>query len=288
MNLCHLFDLSLVGRRECVALEFQGRTYTFGELDSRSNRVARLLMHKGFAKGDRVCVYLANCVEMIDLYLACVKTGVIFVPVNILYRDREITHIVADAEPREFVSDPEWVRKADALEDSRPAVVCEGDDPAGIIYTSGTTGASKGAVLTHNNFAANAVNLLACWQITGEDRLLLGSAAVSRARAGERAALLADQRLPHASAGALRTSEGGGGVSEFPADAVFWRADDLCAAAGVRCGRSAGDRGVYAAVRIGLGALARAGVRRVPRALRAHHPGALRHERNADESQQSL
>lgn len=174
MNLCHLFDLSLVGRRECVALEFQGRTYTFGELDSRSNRVARLLMHKGFAKGDRVCVYLANCVEMIDLYLACVKTGVIFVPVNILYRDREITHIVADAEPREFVSDPEWVRKADALEDSRPAVVCEGDDPAGIIYTSGTTGASKGAVLTHNNFAANAVNLLACWRITGEDRLLLG------------------------------------------------------------------------------------------------------------------
>jgi malonyl-CoA/methylmalonyl-CoA synthetase len=55
----------------------------------------------------------------------------------------------------------------------RPAVPLDGDTPAGIIYTSGTTGASKGAVLTHNNFAANAITLLACWQITAADRFLL-------------------------------------------------------------------------------------------------------------------
>ena len=48
-----------------------------------------------------------------------------------------------------------------------------GDAPAGIIYTSGTTGASKGAVLTHHNFAINATNLVACWSITAADRLLL-------------------------------------------------------------------------------------------------------------------
>src|ERR1035441_9601249 len=105
MTLCHLFDLSLKGRRDTVALEFRDQTYTFGELDSRSNRLARLLSGKGLGRGDRLCVYLVNGVEMIDIYLACVKLGVIFVPINILYRDREISHILSDAEPRALITD---------------------------------------------------------------------------------------------------------------------------------------------------------------------------------------
>src|ERR1700685_2549812 len=107
MNLCHLFDLSLKGRRDTVALEFRNQSFTFGELDSRSNRLARVLAGHGLGAGDRLCVYLVNCVEMIDLYLACVKLGVIFVPINILYRDREISHILADAAPRALVTDAE-------------------------------------------------------------------------------------------------------------------------------------------------------------------------------------
>jgi malonyl-CoA/methylmalonyl-CoA synthetase len=172
MTLTQLFDLSLIGRRDDTALEFEGRTFTFGEIDARSNRTANYLRSRGFVKGDRLCVYLANCVEMIDLYLACVKLGVIFVPVNILYRDREITHIVSDAEPREFIDDASKLDTS-AFPDTRPTEQLDGDSPAGIIYTSGTTGVAKGAVLSHNNFAANAVNLLACWRITSEDRFLL-------------------------------------------------------------------------------------------------------------------
>jgi len=186
MNLCNLFDLSLRGRADAAALEYSGSTYTFGELDARSNRLAQFLLGQGIAEGDRLCVYLGNSVEMIDLFLACVKTGIIFVPINILYRDREISHILRDAEPSALVADsrveagglPVWtradlLREAAARSNVRPATHLEGDAPAGIIYTSGTTGASKGAVLSHNNFAFNAVNLLACWQITSADRLLL-------------------------------------------------------------------------------------------------------------------
>src|SRR5580692_7761809 len=105
MTLTDLFDLSFKGRRDAVALEFRDRTYTFGELDSRSNRLAQLFRKKDLATGDRLCVYLVNSVEMIDIYLACVKLGVIFVPINILYRDREISHILSDAEPQALISD---------------------------------------------------------------------------------------------------------------------------------------------------------------------------------------
>jgi malonyl-CoA/methylmalonyl-CoA synthetase len=123
-------------------------------------------------KGDRLCVYLSNRIELIDIFLACVKLGVIFVPVNILYREREIAHITGDAEPRWVITEAELAQLV-SDNDERPHEDLDGDSPAAILYTSGTTGASKGAVLTHNNFAANAINLMAMWQISDRDRFLL-------------------------------------------------------------------------------------------------------------------
>ncbi len=172
VNLLHLFDLSLFGRRDEIALDFSGQQFTFGEIEARSNRVANALQARGFQKGDRLCVYLPNRIELIDLFLACVKLGVIFVPINILYREREMAHITRDAEPRAMISERE-LPQLTSSDSERPCESLDGDTPAAIIYTSGTTGASKGAVLTHNNFAANAVNLLTSWQITNTDRFLL-------------------------------------------------------------------------------------------------------------------
>jgi malonyl-CoA/methylmalonyl-CoA synthetase len=171
LNLLHLFDLSLIARANDIALEWNGATYTFGDLERRSNRAAHALSARGFAKGDRLCVYLANRLELIELFLACVKLGVIFVPVNILYREREIAHITGDAEPKAFI-DAGSLLEPSAI-DTRPRVALDGGTPAAIIYTSGTTGASKGAMLTHDNFLANTVNLLTCWQISSADRFFL-------------------------------------------------------------------------------------------------------------------
>jgi malonyl-CoA/methylmalonyl-CoA synthetase len=177
VNLRQLFDLSLVGRRDRVALEWNGAEYTFGDVDERSNRMAHALAARGIAQGDRVCVYLANRIEIIDLFLACVKLGAIFVPINILYRDREMSHILSDAEPKLLVTERELPGLLDDKSDNNASTVAfpdlDGDAPAALVYTSGTTGTSKGAILTHNNFAANAINLLTCWQITEQDRFLL-------------------------------------------------------------------------------------------------------------------
>ena len=186
MNLINLFDLSLVDRKDKIALEFGKEQFTFGDINDRSNRMVHLLKSRGFVEGDRICVYLENCVEMIDLFIASAKTGVIFVPINILYKEREMSHILADAAPRALIADgeiPVQFGEVWQLTDIRLAlneqpitslpVHTTGDSPAAIVYTSGTTGTSKGAVLTHNNFIANGVNLVTCWKITENDRFLL-------------------------------------------------------------------------------------------------------------------
>src|SRR5262245_35265704 len=94
MNLIDLFRPSFAGRCAASALEWRDsnyrlKTWTFGELDLRSNRLAHLLRERGLRQGDRLAVYLANRIELIDLYLACIKTGILFLPINVLYRERD-------------------------------------------------------------------------------------------------------------------------------------------------------------------------------------------------------
>lgn len=185
MNILDLFNLSFIGRHSKVGLQFQGQDFSFGDIDQRSNRMACVLAKRGMKAGDRLGIYLENSLTFVDVYLACLKLGIIAVPINILYKDREISHIHQDSSPNAIISKEPiegidtWIADeiqaiADSASDTYQPPILDGDSPAAIIYTSGTTGASKGAVLTHNNFLANTVNLNSCWSISEADRLLLG------------------------------------------------------------------------------------------------------------------
>ena len=191
MSLLALYDLSLQGRRDTPALDVRGptgewHTFTFADLDLRSNRWAHVLAARGVNAGDRVAFCLPNRAAVIDLWLAVVKLGAIAVPINVLYRGREIAHILGDAAPSAVVTTPDraqdfeascacWTVEALEAEAStapehRPAAHTGAATPVALIYTSGTTGVAKGAVLTHGNFAANALSLLTAWCITSADR----------------------------------------------------------------------------------------------------------------------
>jgi malonyl-CoA/methylmalonyl-CoA synthetase len=193
MSLLPLFDNSLLRRSAQPALEIEtvGGTlacFSFGDLEIRSNRLAHLLRARGLKSGDRLAFFLQNRIEVIDLWLAGAKLGLIIVPVNVLYRERELTHIVRDAAPTAVVTSSDlaglipsdvaiWdvdilTAEAAAQPLARISVPADADTPMALIYTSGTTGASKGAVLTQGNFATNALTLVTAWDITSADRYL--------------------------------------------------------------------------------------------------------------------
>ena len=193
MSLLPLFDNSLLQRSAQPALEIETAPgalacYTFGDLEVRSNRLAHLLRARGLQAGDRLAFFLQNRIEVIDLWLAGTKLGLIIVPINVLYRERELTHIVRDAAPTAVVTSRElaglipsdvaiWevdglTAEAAAQPGARISVPADADTPMSLIYTSGTTGASKGAVLTQGNFATNGLTLVTAWAITSADRYL--------------------------------------------------------------------------------------------------------------------
>ncbi len=189
MNLADLFDPTLRGSPGEIALECSAREWTFAELEKDSNRLAHQLKAKRFRTGDRLAVYLANCVELVQAYLAAVKLGLIFTPINVLYRDREIGHILSDAEPKAVLTSrtlssylppasevmlvEDLAENVESHSSERPPCPAGGDTIAVLVYTSGTTGRPKGAALTHNNLAVNALTLNTCWRFAPTDRMLM-------------------------------------------------------------------------------------------------------------------
>ena len=177
----------------------EGRKITYADLHSGSARIANLLVARGVAPGDRVAVQVEKSPDAVMLYLACLRAGAVFLPLNTAYTPAEIEYFLGDAKPRVFVCDPAareklrpvadkvgvphvetlGVREDGSLVESARSMSAEfrdvergEDDLAAILYTSGTTGRSKGAMLSHGNLASNALTLVDYWRFTDKDVLI--------------------------------------------------------------------------------------------------------------------
>ena len=146
---------------------------SYGELEIGVGQIATLLIAKGVVPGDRVAVQTEKSPQAVMLYLACLKAGAVFLPLNTAYTAAEIDYFVEDAQPALFVADAVALAvEASALNPLHVSVARAADDLASIIYTSGTTGRSKGAMLSHANLADNALVLHRLWGFTADDVLL--------------------------------------------------------------------------------------------------------------------
>ena len=176
-----------------------GSVVTYADVEQSSARYANLLVNMGVARGDRVAVQAHKSMDMVLLYLACLRTGAVFLPLNTAYTSGELDYFIRDAEPALFVCDPVHAERIRPLADLAGVARFEtlgahgdgslataaasaaidfctldlGDNElAAILYTSGTTGRSKGAMLSHANLASNCFSLRDCWRFTANDTLL--------------------------------------------------------------------------------------------------------------------
>ena len=150
-----------------------GGAVSYGELEAGAGRLAALLKAKGVAPGDRVAVQAPKSVEAVMLYLAALKVGAVFLPLNTAYTQAEIDYFVGDAEPALFVTDAvALAAEAAGLAPLETVHEAAPGDLAAILYTSGTTGRSKGAMLSHAALGDNGQALTDAWGFTEHDVLL--------------------------------------------------------------------------------------------------------------------
>src|SRR5437764_309117 len=157
-----------------------GRVIHYDDLDTSSARIAHALADIGCKPGDRVAVQVDKCWQALALYLACLRAGLVYLPLNTGYQKNELAYFFDDAEPRVIVCRPESAETVSAIRPQSTVltlgpgtgslleravdeprrfftVESKPDDLAAIVYTSGTTGRSKGAMLTHRNLGRNAL-----------------------------------------------------------------------------------------------------------------------------------
>ena len=186
LNLGQIFKVNAKKFPNTVALKDSERAFTYPETNERVNRLAHSLLSLGLEKGDRVAVLLENSIEIVELYLATAKTGLVIVPINFRLIGPDVEYIVNNSDAKAFVVHDEFTPTVDAIKPNlkkvrpdryivigeeragyreyesfmrgAPAVEPEADvkpeDAWILIYTSGTTGKPKGVVRSHESHIA--------------------------------------------------------------------------------------------------------------------------------------
>ena len=199
MNL--LFDAlvaPLERRSRGVLQRSDGSEISGSELFHLSGQISYTLKNSGVVPDDRVAIQTEKSLEALALYLACLRVGALFVPLNMAYTASELEYFLTDAEPKMLICAPRREAELKKLCRSRKITlmtlgdtqdgslievarqtfgVCavvdrNANDLAAILYTSGTTGRSKGAMLSHENLLSNTDSLVNAWRFTSEDTLL--------------------------------------------------------------------------------------------------------------------
>ena len=176
-----------------------GARWSYADLDRETGRLARCLEGLGLRRGDRVAAQVEKSPRAIFLYLACLRAGLAWLPLNPAASEAEMAYFLGDAEPGLLVCRPEsrarlaplaarhgvgdlltldgngdgtLAEAAAACEEREGSAACGPDELAALLYTSGTTGRPKGAMLSHRNLASNAETLQRAWEFGARDRLL--------------------------------------------------------------------------------------------------------------------
>lgn len=198
-NLYALLATGFPADRSAIAIETPDRSYSWNDIEELSGRFANLLHALDLPAGSRIAVQVEKSPEALMLYLASIRAGLVYLPLNTAYRESEVEYFLTDAEPAVVVCDSknqEWIsRLADKTgtahvytldEDGSGSLALAAasqsaefdtvqslpDDLAAILYTSGTTGRSKGAMLSHRNLSSNAEVLNKYWGWRPDDVLL--------------------------------------------------------------------------------------------------------------------
>ena len=183
------FDAIACAKPKRIAIYWGDERIRYGELAGHITRFsANLQRHVEIHPGDRVGIFMRNCPQYVYTLYAILKSGAVAVPINNFLKAPEVQHITDDCQLTTLITDTDLHEVASKIERVRILNLSDLDRPAAaeprfsesrltdlavIIYTSGTTGKSKGAMLTHANFAANVSSCIRVLDKTERDRLTL-------------------------------------------------------------------------------------------------------------------